>query len=91
MLLVGRYVKFYCQAQSGSKRLSLQHCLAMFILVPKKAFLYESPGQRSGSNFVESAGGVNSQEEILQTSYWQFNSLFEETIAKRHIATSASN
>ena len=34
---------------------------------------------------------VNSQEEILQTSYWQFNSLFEETIAKRHIATSASN
>ena len=44
------------------------------ILVPKRAFLYESSGQNSSSNSAESVGGVHSQEE---TSHWRFNSANE--------------
>ena len=47
------------------------------ILVPKRAFLYESSGQNSSSNSAESVGGVHSQEE---TSHWRFNSANETDI-----------
>ena len=46
-------------------------CSMRTILVPNRAFLYESSGQSSSSKSVESVGGVHSQEEM---SHWQFNS-----------------
>ena len=49
----------------------LQQSLFTGILVPKRALLYESSGQSSGSKSVESAGGVHGLEE---TSHWPLNS-----------------
>ena len=45
--------------------------LTAIILVPSRASQY---GQSSNSKFVESVGGVHSQEE---TRHWQFNSTNE--------------